>query len=122
MDIDLVKKLRDVATTKIQHLYQGCCPDSLDGFDERDTECEACRIILEIENIIKNSTLKGCHVDYKIRTVQKHNWCIYKECVHDYGKPNHCDTAMTVKSKEECEHWREIEDFEYYEGKDDKEE
>lgn len=39
------ERMRQVATGEIAHLFQGSCPDEVEGFQVRDPECPACQII-----------------------------------------------------------------------------
>lgn len=54
----LVQGLIDVGSIKISHAYQGQCPDSVDGPDLRDEECEACRILTSAESFLTNAGFK----------------------------------------------------------------
>jgi len=49
MDKTLITQLIDVATGRIPHIYQGTCPDVIEGHQVRDEECPACRIVIEAE-------------------------------------------------------------------------
>jgi len=40
-----VERLRDVATGKIKHVFNGLCPDEIEGPDVRDPDCVACQIL-----------------------------------------------------------------------------
>lgn len=40
-----VKALRMVATNEMPHLYNGLCPDAIEGHDSRDPDCPACKAI-----------------------------------------------------------------------------
>lgn len=42
-------RLLDVATGKIPHLYEGRCPDYVNGPESRDPDCPACQAIAEAE-------------------------------------------------------------------------
>lgn len=46
MDNKLIAQLIEVATAKIPHVYNGMCPDAVEGHDVRDTECPACKVLL----------------------------------------------------------------------------
>jgi len=46
-------RLLDVATGKTPHLYEGRCPDSINGPDSRDPACPACRAIAEADADLK---------------------------------------------------------------------
>ena len=39
---DLIK----VATGQVRHLYNGACPDGVEGPDVRDPDCPACQVLL----------------------------------------------------------------------------
>ena len=42
-----IKKLIAVATGEIDHTGDGLCPDRIEGFDSRDPDCPACKILIE---------------------------------------------------------------------------
>lgn len=44
---ELVRKLYDVATCRVPHVYNGQCPDSMEGSDVRDADCPACQILID---------------------------------------------------------------------------
>lgn len=44
---DLILRLFDVVTCKIQHLYNGQCPDAVEGPNVRDDDCPACKVMIE---------------------------------------------------------------------------
>ena len=43
----MYKKLIAVATGEIKHAGNGLCPDPIEGFDSRDPDCPACKILIE---------------------------------------------------------------------------
>ena len=48
MDIKkLIAELIAVATGEIDHTGDGLCPDRIEGFDSRDPDCPACKILIE---------------------------------------------------------------------------
>lgn len=48
MDIKkLIAELIAVATGEIEHAGNGLCPDRIEGFDSRDPDCPACKILIE---------------------------------------------------------------------------
>lgn len=46
MDAKLIQELVDVGTGKIEHLFGGGCPDSIEGFSIRDIGCPACKVLI----------------------------------------------------------------------------
>ena len=40
---DLIALIDRLSPQSISHIYEGLCPDSIEGWDSRDPECEACR-------------------------------------------------------------------------------
>ena len=40
-----VDRLLDVALGRVKHTYNGLCPDGIEGWDTRDPECPACRVL-----------------------------------------------------------------------------
>lgn len=51
----LVRDLIDVGTGKIPHKFMGQCPDSVDGHNQRDKLCRACRILIRAKYNIANA-------------------------------------------------------------------
>lgn len=52
MDIKkLIAELIAVATGEIEHAGNGLCPDRIEGFDSRDPDCPACKILIEAESV-----------------------------------------------------------------------
>ncbi|WP_065961246.1 hypothetical protein [Curtobacterium sp. UCD-KPL2560] len=47
--MNALQNLIDVATGKTMHLFDGPCPDHVEGWDSRDDECPACRVIVAAE-------------------------------------------------------------------------
>ena len=48
MDIKkLIAELIAVATGEIDHAGNGLCPDPIEGFDSRDPDCPACKILTD---------------------------------------------------------------------------
>jgi hypothetical protein len=45
-----IQALVDVATDKLPHLYEGSCPDRVEGHEVRDINCPAC---IAIERVTK---------------------------------------------------------------------
>ncbi|KXS55259.1 MAG: Uncharacterized protein AWU57_358 [Marinobacter sp. T13-3] len=43
-----VDVLQKAATGEVVHLYQGLCPDSIEGHDARDPDCEVCRALMTL--------------------------------------------------------------------------
>jgi hypothetical protein len=50
----LVRDLINVGSGKIPHKFMGQCPDSVDGHDQRDKTCRACRILIRAKYNIAN--------------------------------------------------------------------
>ena len=42
----LLLDLIAVGTGAVPHRYEGLCPDDVDGHDQRDPECPACRVLM----------------------------------------------------------------------------
>lgn len=38
-------QLCEVATGKLKHNYNGMCPDAVEGYDKRDTDCPVCQLL-----------------------------------------------------------------------------
>lgn len=49
IDDDIAADLVRVATGEVPHLYQGACPDAVEGHDSRDPLCPACRLLIAAE-------------------------------------------------------------------------
>lgn len=48
----LIAKLIQVGTGQIAHVYNGCCPDKLEGPDLRDNDCPACQVLAEADRYL----------------------------------------------------------------------
>lgn len=46
MDKNLIQDLVDVGSGKLAHLYQGGCPDAVEGHGVRDRGCPACKVLI----------------------------------------------------------------------------
>lgn len=44
-----LKALIRVSTGELRHDFLGACPDEIEGFDARDSECDACLAIMDTE-------------------------------------------------------------------------
>lgn len=44
-----IQKLLSVGSGEIDHLWQGSCPDQVEGPNVRDFECPACKIMIDAE-------------------------------------------------------------------------
>lgn len=42
-------RLLSILTGEVRHIYAGRCPDDLEGWDSRDPECPACKIMIDVE-------------------------------------------------------------------------
>lgn len=47
-----VENLLAVATGREEHLYQGGCPDDVEGWETRDPECKACQVLVDAERVV----------------------------------------------------------------------
>ena len=52
-DMSLALALCHVATGQTPHVYNGMCPDALEGHSVRDDECPACKAIMRFEESLK---------------------------------------------------------------------
>jgi len=52
-------RLRDVATGKIKHVFNGLCPDDIEGPNVRDPDCMACQILDAAIDTARASTDEG---------------------------------------------------------------
>ncbi len=54
--LDLIRRLRDVATGATQHEYTGACPESWSSdpaqFGDRDNLCDACQVLMEADALL----------------------------------------------------------------------
>lgn len=46
---ELVHDLAGIAVGRIVHVFNGSCPDQVEGESARDDECPACRILLRVD-------------------------------------------------------------------------
>lgn len=44
-----VSVLQKAATGEAAHVYQGLCPDAVEGHQSRDPDCEVCRALIKVE-------------------------------------------------------------------------
>jgi hypothetical protein len=51
--IELLTKLREIATGEARHVYNGMCPDEIEGPTVRDDECPACRVLLAADALLQ---------------------------------------------------------------------
>jgi hypothetical protein len=51
--MSLEQAMIDVAIGKKRHDWRGTCPDSVEGYDSRDPQCPACKVLIEFERKIK---------------------------------------------------------------------
>lgn len=56
MEAEALAEFRALAATVIgthdRHLYQGLCPDGVEGFDARDPECPTCRALVALREAL----------------------------------------------------------------------
>lgn len=52
-----VVELYAVSTGQIPHIYQGMCPDAVEGASSRDDECPACKILMKADEALAASGL-----------------------------------------------------------------
>lgn len=45
----LIEKLVKIATGELKHVYNGQCPDAVEGPLVRDPDCPACQVLLGVE-------------------------------------------------------------------------
>lgn len=50
-----LSSLYAIATGQVQHVYNGLCPDGLEGPHVRDDECPACLLLIAADNECKES-------------------------------------------------------------------
>lgn len=48
----LMRALIDVGSGKIAHENNGSCPDAVEGFDTRNDECPACRVLIAAQDFL----------------------------------------------------------------------
>ena len=51
-ELEIIKRLLDIATGKIKHDYAGSCPDDLNS-DARDIFCPACQVMILAEDMVQ---------------------------------------------------------------------
>ncbi|MCV4061232.1 hypothetical protein OD781_08805 [Pseudomonas aeruginosa] len=52
-DFSLALALYHIATGQTPHVYNGMCPDALEGHAVRDDECPACKAIIRFEESLQ---------------------------------------------------------------------
>lgn len=50
--LDLIGKLLAVASTELPHIFNGMCPDRVEGSHTRDTDCPACQVLIEADALL----------------------------------------------------------------------
>lgn len=45
---ELIQDLVGIAVGRIVHIYNGSCPDQIEGENVRDDECPACQILMRV--------------------------------------------------------------------------
>jgi hypothetical protein len=53
---DVLEQLRAIATGETQHVYNGLCPDQVEGPAVRDDACPACRVLLAADSLLHPAT------------------------------------------------------------------
>lgn len=48
----LLSRLLSVATGGLPHIYDGLCPDQMEGPLVRDIDCPACQVLIEVDNFL----------------------------------------------------------------------
>lgn len=71
----MIADLIAVATRQVEHVNNGQCPDSVQGFDARDPDCPACGAIVAVET----ATRRVFDEAHAVTNVGQHN----------EGLPNH---------------------------------
>lgn len=46
----IIAQLVAVANGQVKHVYNGLCPDAVEGHNTRDDECPACRALIAADN------------------------------------------------------------------------
>ena len=52
----LLSRLHGVATYKIPHTYEGLCQDGSEDSNVRDTDCDACKVLIDVDKYMKERT------------------------------------------------------------------
>ena len=79
-----IKKLIAVATGEIEHAGNGLCPDRIEGFDSRDPDCPACKILIEAEGRVAEMEAERAQAEGYVTALRYIAWTAagYMECVH----------------------------------------
>lgn len=51
--LTIQQRLAAVAAGTIRHIYNGDCPDDVEGPDARDPDCPACQVLAEVAGKIE---------------------------------------------------------------------
>ncbi len=51
---ELIQHIHDVATCRLPHVYNGQCPDAVEGPDVRDVDCPACMVLIEVGRLLSS--------------------------------------------------------------------
>lgn len=85
MDIKkLIAELIAVATGEIEHAGNGLCPDRIEGFDSRDPDCPACKILIEAEGRVAEMEAERAQAEGYVTALRYIAWeaAGYMDCVH----------------------------------------
>lgn len=70
---ELVRKLYDVATCCVPHVFNGQCPDSMEGSDVRDPDCPACQVLIQVGRQLEGAKPhQAVEVAVKVKKAPKH--------------------------------------------------
>lgn len=47
--VEHIDWLTKIASGELRHVYNGLCPDPVEGYKVRDTECPACQVLMAAE-------------------------------------------------------------------------
>jgi len=91
-----------VASNETRHVYMGLCPEELEGFDSRDEECDACKILIKAKQLAANVEQMRCDTCW--------HWSGQLSGVTGIKIPPYCE-MLTVNCGPNfgCWHWEEKE-------------
>lgn len=79
-----VTDLIAVATGEIEHAVNGLCPDRIEGFDSRDPDCPACKILIEADGRVAEMEAERAQAEGYVTALRYIAWeaAGYMDCVH----------------------------------------
>ena len=59
LPLDVLAGLYAVGTGQVHHVFNGLCPDQLEGPLVRDEDCPACRALMAVDGLLRSGSGSG---------------------------------------------------------------